>query len=186
MLYSVDASGVRRSTNVIMNRNEGKKSWRLKKKRSPRNRIPLVLSSSFPSPSSLSRRLSPPHIEEQSRTNKVARQKQSYNHSSGSKSFLQRHHKFAEQRAESVDHVELFQKTHVHVAFHRGCTYRIKYWNSSPSLSQRVVSHSLRMRYAIRCWVNDQATQKALVGDPSRKPARRHVRAVSWCHVRNP
>uniref|UniRef100_A0A9I9EA32 CACTA en-spm transposon protein n=1 Tax=Cucumis melo TaxID=3656 RepID=A0A9I9EA32_CUCME len=27
----------------------------------------------------------------------------------------------------------------------------IKYWNSNPSLPQRVVSHSLRMRYAIRC-----------------------------------
>ncbi|KAA0054537.1 NBS-LRR type resistance protein [Cucumis melo var. makuwa] len=41
-----------------------------------------------------------------------------------------------------------------------------------------VVSHSLKMRYAIRCWVDDQATQKALVGDPSRRPAERRVQAV--------
>uniref|UniRef100_A0A9I9E5H2 NBS-LRR type resistance protein n=1 Tax=Cucumis melo TaxID=3656 RepID=A0A9I9E5H2_CUCME len=74
-------------------------------------------------------------FQEQSRTNKAARQKQPYNHSSGSKS--------------------------------------IKCWNSNPSLPQRVVSHSLRMKYAIRCWVDDQATQKALVGDPSQRPAER-------------
>uniref|UniRef100_A0A9I9EDD2 NBS-LRR type resistance protein n=1 Tax=Cucumis melo TaxID=3656 RepID=A0A9I9EDD2_CUCME len=54
----------------------------------------------------------------------------------------------------------------------------IKCWNSNPSLPQRVVSHSLRMRYAIRCWVDDQATQKTLVGDPSRRPAERQVQAV--------
>ncbi|XP_050935042.1 uncharacterized protein LOC127143842 [Cucumis melo] len=54
----------------------------------------------------------------------------------------------------------------------------IKCWNSNPSLPQRVVSHSLRMRYAIRCWVDDQATQKALVGDQSRRPAGRRVQAV--------
>uniref|UniRef100_A0A9I9EIQ9 NBS-LRR type resistance protein n=1 Tax=Cucumis melo TaxID=3656 RepID=A0A9I9EIQ9_CUCME len=44
--------------------------------------------------------------------------------------------------------------------------------------TQRVVSHSLRMRYAIRCWIDDQATQKALVEDPSQRPAGRRVRAV--------
>uniref|UniRef100_A0A9I9EGV8 NBS-LRR type resistance protein n=1 Tax=Cucumis melo TaxID=3656 RepID=A0A9I9EGV8_CUCME len=36
-----------------------------------------------------------------------------------------------------------------------------------------VVSHSLRIRYVIRCWVDDLATQKVLVGDPRPKPARR-------------
>ncbi|KAA0055056.1 CACTA en-spm transposon protein [Cucumis melo var. makuwa] len=46
--------------------------------------------------------------EEQSRTNMAARQKQPYNHSTGSKSFLQSQHKLAEQRGESVDCVELF------------------------------------------------------------------------------
>ncbi|KAA0032152.1 CACTA en-spm transposon protein [Cucumis melo var. makuwa] len=40
----------------------------------------------------------------------------------------------------------------------------IKCWNSSPSLPQRVVSHSLGMRYALRCWVDDQAIQKAWLG----------------------
>uniref|UniRef100_A0A9I9EK54 NBS-LRR type resistance protein n=1 Tax=Cucumis melo TaxID=3656 RepID=A0A9I9EK54_CUCME len=53
-------------------------------------------------------------------------------------------------------------------------------------LPQRVVSHSLRMRYAIRCWVDDQATQKALVGDPSRRPVGRRVRAVHRHLVRSP
>ncbi|KAA0045596.1 NBS-LRR type resistance protein [Cucumis melo var. makuwa] len=38
----------------------------------------------------------------------------------------------------------------------------IKCWNSNPNLPHRVVSHSLRMRYAIGCWVDDLATQKAL------------------------
>uniref|UniRef100_A0A9I9E529 NBS-LRR type resistance protein n=1 Tax=Cucumis melo TaxID=3656 RepID=A0A9I9E529_CUCME len=49
-----------------------------------------------------------------------------------------------------------------------------------------VDNHSLRMRYAIRCWVNDQATQRALVGDPSRKPARRKMQTVPQHHVRSP
>ncbi|KAA0037464.1 NBS-LRR type resistance protein [Cucumis melo var. makuwa] len=62
----------------------------------------------------------------------------------------------------------------------------IKCWNSSSSLPQRVVSRSLGMRYAIRCWVGDQATQKALVRDPSRRSARRRVRAVPRCHVLSP
>ncbi|KAA0065433.1 NBS-LRR type resistance protein [Cucumis melo var. makuwa] len=42
------------------------------------------------------------------------------------------------------------------------------------------------MRYAIRCWVDDQATQKALVGDPSRRPAERQVQAVRRHLVRSP
>ncbi|KAA0036833.1 NBS-LRR type resistance protein [Cucumis melo var. makuwa] len=62
----------------------------------------------------------------------------------------------------------------------------IKCWNSNLSLPQRVVSHSLRIRYAIRCWVDDQATQKALVGDPSRGPAERRVQAVRRHLVRSP
>ncbi|KAA0046157.1 CACTA en-spm transposon protein [Cucumis melo var. makuwa] len=52
-------------------------------------------------------------LQEQSRTNKAARQKQPYNQSSGSKSFLQRQHKLIEQRWESVYRVELFRKTNV-------------------------------------------------------------------------
>ncbi|KAA0043360.1 CACTA en-spm transposon protein [Cucumis melo var. makuwa] len=41
-------------------------------------------------------------FQEQSRTNKAARQKQSYNHSSGSKSFLQRQYELAERKGESA------------------------------------------------------------------------------------
>ncbi|KAA0062643.1 CACTA en-spm transposon protein [Cucumis melo var. makuwa] len=52
---------------------------------------------------------------QQSRTNKAARQKQPYNHSSGSKSFLQRQYELAVRKGESVDRVELFQETHVRV-----------------------------------------------------------------------
>ncbi|XP_050940280.1 uncharacterized protein LOC127149120 isoform X2 [Cucumis melo] len=52
-------------------------------------------------------------FQEQSRTNKAARQKQPYNHSSGSKSFLQRQHELAERRGQPVDRVELFRETHV-------------------------------------------------------------------------
>uniref|UniRef100_A0A9I9EJX6 CACTA en-spm transposon protein n=1 Tax=Cucumis melo TaxID=3656 RepID=A0A9I9EJX6_CUCME len=52
-------------------------------------------------------------FQEQSRTNKAARQKQPYNHSSGSKSFLQRQHELAERRGKSVDRVELFRETHI-------------------------------------------------------------------------
>ncbi|TYK30755.1 CACTA en-spm transposon protein [Cucumis melo var. makuwa] len=54
-------------------------------------------------------------MQEQSRTNKVARQKQPYNYSSGSKSFLQRQHELAEKKGKSIDCVELFWKTHVRV-----------------------------------------------------------------------
>ncbi|KAA0045075.1 CACTA en-spm transposon protein [Cucumis melo var. makuwa] len=50
---------------------------------------------------------------EQSRTNKAARQKQPYNHSSGSKSFLQRQYELAERRGQPINRVELFWETHV-------------------------------------------------------------------------
>ncbi|TYJ98058.1 CACTA en-spm transposon protein [Cucumis melo var. makuwa] len=52
-------------------------------------------------------------MQKQSRTNKAARQKQPYNHSSGSKSFLQQQYELAERRGQSIDRVELFLKTHV-------------------------------------------------------------------------
>ncbi|TYK27699.1 CACTA en-spm transposon protein [Cucumis melo var. makuwa] len=52
-------------------------------------------------------------FQEQSWMNKAARQKQPYNHSSGSKSFLQRQYELAERKRESVDRVELFRETHV-------------------------------------------------------------------------
>ncbi|KAA0060252.1 CACTA en-spm transposon protein [Cucumis melo var. makuwa] len=75
-------------------------------------------------------------MEEQSRTNKAARQKQPYNHSNGSKPLLQQQHELAEKKG----------------------------------------------KYS----VDDQATQKALVGDPSRRSTRRRVRAVPRRHVRSP
>ncbi|KAA0044880.1 CACTA en-spm transposon protein [Cucumis melo var. makuwa] len=56
-------------------------------------------------------RANPPN--QQSRTNKAAKQKQPYNYSSGSKSFLQRYYELAERRGQLVDRVELFRKTHV-------------------------------------------------------------------------
>ncbi|KAA0037213.1 CACTA en-spm transposon protein [Cucumis melo var. makuwa] len=58
-------------------------------------------------------RANPPNALEQSRTNKAARQKQPYNHSSGSKSFLQRQYELAERRGQPIDRVELFRETHV-------------------------------------------------------------------------
>ncbi|TYK14211.1 CACTA en-spm transposon protein [Cucumis melo var. makuwa] len=58
-------------------------------------------------------RANPPNALEQSRTNKAARQKQPYNHSSGSKSFLQRQYELAERKGQPVDRVELFRETHV-------------------------------------------------------------------------
>ncbi|KAA0051709.1 CACTA en-spm transposon protein [Cucumis melo var. makuwa] len=45
--------------------------------------------------------------------NKGARQKQPYNHSNESKSFLQRQHELADKKWKWVDCVELFRKTHV-------------------------------------------------------------------------
>ncbi|KAA0033282.1 CACTA en-spm transposon protein [Cucumis melo var. makuwa] len=77
-------------------------SRRSKKKRSPHRRIPLVPSPSLLLPLSLSYGLSPLHIE-----------KQPYNLSNRSKSFLQRQHELAEQRGESVVRVELSWETHV-------------------------------------------------------------------------
>ncbi|KAA0067969.1 CACTA en-spm transposon protein [Cucumis melo var. makuwa] len=52
-------------------------------------------------------------FQEQSQTNKAAKKKQPYNHSSGSKSFLQRQYELAKRKGEPVDRVELFRETHV-------------------------------------------------------------------------
>uniref|UniRef100_A0A9I9EGP9 CACTA en-spm transposon protein n=1 Tax=Cucumis melo TaxID=3656 RepID=A0A9I9EGP9_CUCME len=54
-------------------------------------------------------------FQEKSQTNKVAKQKQPYNHNSGSKLFLQRQHELAEKKEESIDCVKLFRETHVRV-----------------------------------------------------------------------
>uniref|UniRef100_A0A9I9DRG4 CACTA en-spm transposon protein n=1 Tax=Cucumis melo TaxID=3656 RepID=A0A9I9DRG4_CUCME len=58
-------------------------------------------------------RANPPNALEQSRTNKAARQKQPYNHSSESKSFLQRQYDLAERKEKSIDCVELFWESYV-------------------------------------------------------------------------
>ncbi|KAA0051501.1 NBS-LRR type resistance protein [Cucumis melo var. makuwa] len=77
--------------------------------------------------------------------------------------------------------VELFREAHVRAGMFvlqaaEDAHNQMLELQSQPT--QRVVSHSLRMRYAIRCWIDDQATQKALVEDPSQRPAGRRVRAV--------
>ncbi|KAA0048153.1 reverse transcriptase [Cucumis melo var. makuwa] len=128
-------------------------------------------------------------FQDQSRTNKAIRQKQPYNHSSGSKSFLQRQYELTERRGQPIDRVELFRETHIRAGTFvsqaaEDAHNQMLELQSQPTPG--VVSHSLRMRYAIRCWVDDQATQKALVGDPSRRPAERQVQAVRRHLVRSP
>ncbi|TYK01073.1 CACTA en-spm transposon protein [Cucumis melo var. makuwa] len=87
-----------------------------------------------------------------------SRQKQPYNHSSGSKSFLQRQYELLrEKESRSIVWSCSGKDT---FGLGRSCRRAsrmriIKCWNSNSSLPQRVVSHSLRMRYAIRCWVDD-------------------------------
>ncbi|KAA0047152.1 hypothetical protein E5676_scaffold109G00260 [Cucumis melo var. makuwa] len=54
-------------------------------------------------------------LQEQSRMNKTAKQKQPYNHSSESKLFLQRQYELAGRKGKLVDRVELFRETHVRV-----------------------------------------------------------------------
>ena len=44
--------------------------------------------------------------------NEAVRTNQPYNHSSGTKSFLQRQHELIEQRDHPIDCVELFWETH--------------------------------------------------------------------------
>ncbi|TYK20284.1 CACTA en-spm transposon protein [Cucumis melo var. makuwa] len=61
------------------------------------------------------------------------------------------HHELAEQRGESISHVELFRQTHV-----RDGTFV-----SQAMEDTHVVSHSLGMRYARQYWIDDQTTQKA-------------------------
>ncbi|TYK21068.1 NBS-LRR type resistance protein [Cucumis melo var. makuwa] len=62
----------------------------------------------------------------------------------------------------------------------------IKCLNSSPNLPQMVLNYSLGMRYVRLCWVDDRATQKALVGDSSPSPARRPMQVVPRPQIRNP
>ncbi|KAA0057523.1 (R)-mandelonitrile lyase 1-like [Cucumis melo var. makuwa] len=51
-------------------------------------------------------------LQLQSSMNRAAREKQPYNYSSGTKSFLKQQHELAEQRDHLINHVELFKETH--------------------------------------------------------------------------
>ncbi|KAA0066656.1 CACTA en-spm transposon protein [Cucumis melo var. makuwa] len=76
---------------------------------------------------------------------------------------------------ESVDRVELFRKIHVRVGMFVSPVTEDAHNQMLELQSQPTLEGSrplTGMRYTIRCWVDDQATQKALVGDPSLRPAR--------------
>ncbi|KAA0049567.1 CACTA en-spm transposon protein [Cucumis melo var. makuwa] len=60
------------------------------------------------------------------------------------------------------------------------------YNDNTTSLSNEVLSHSLRTRYVRLVWVDDRANQKVLVGDPSPSLARQPMLAVPRPHVCNP
>ncbi|KAA0050066.1 CACTA en-spm transposon protein [Cucumis melo var. makuwa] len=90
-------------------------------------------------------------------------------------------YELAERRGQPVDRVELFWKTHIRAGTFvsqaaEDAHNQMLELQSQPT--QRVVSHSLRIRYAIRCWVDDQATQKAFGWGPKPK-ARRTASASS-------
>uniref|UniRef100_A0A9I9E577 CACTA en-spm transposon protein n=1 Tax=Cucumis melo TaxID=3656 RepID=A0A9I9E577_CUCME len=70
--------------------------------------------------------------------------------------------------------------------FEMGLSYRRPQRIHIPSLPPRVLSHSLRTRYARLCWVDDHGTQKTLVRDQSPRLARRLVRAMPRPRVCNP
>ncbi|KAA0056491.1 CACTA en-spm transposon protein [Cucumis melo var. makuwa] len=107
-------------------------------------------------------------FQEQSWTNKAARQKQPYNHSSESKPFLQQQHELIEQRGESVDRVELFWQTHIQDRTFvsqaaEDARNQMLELHSQPT-PEGTQCHYLGMRYARQCWIVNRATQKALVG----------------------
>ncbi|KAA0048572.1 CACTA en-spm transposon protein [Cucumis melo var. makuwa] len=122
---------------------------------------------------------------EQPRTNKVAIEKQPYNHSSGFKSFLQRKHELTEERGQLVVRVELFKETlpiKVSNSFHRlPQTHITKCWNYCLHPPQYVLNHSLGTRYVRPFWVDDRATQKVLVGTLS--PSHGRVVAILRVHI---
>ncbi|KAA0043174.1 CACTA en-spm transposon protein [Cucumis melo var. makuwa] len=72
--------------------------------------------------------------------------------------------------------MELFRETHVRAGTFLSQTIENAHNQMLKLQSQPTLDgsqHSLGMRYAIRSWVDDQTTQKALVGDLSRRPTRR-------------
>ncbi|KAA0066194.1 CACTA en-spm transposon protein [Cucumis melo var. makuwa] len=96
-------------------------------------------------------------FQEQSWTNKAAKQKQPYNHSTGSKSFLQRQYELAERKGEWVDRVDLFRKTHPTPE------------GSQPLSEDEICDQVLGRR---------PGYSKGLGWGPKPKPAKRRVQAV--------
>uniref|UniRef100_A0A9I9E7I1 CACTA en-spm transposon protein n=1 Tax=Cucumis melo TaxID=3656 RepID=A0A9I9E7I1_CUCME len=95
-------------------------------------------------------------FQKQSWTNKAARQKQPYNHSSGSKLFLQRQHRLDERKGKSIDRVELFQKTHVRAGTFVSQAVEDAH-NQMLELQSQPTQEGSEMRYAIRNGTNAKA-----------------------------
>ncbi|TYK11950.1 CACTA en-spm transposon protein [Cucumis melo var. makuwa] len=128
-------------------------------------------------------------MQEQSRTKKAARQKQPYNHSSGSMSFLQRQYELAERKGELVDHVKLFQETHVRAGTFMSQAVEDAHNQMLELQSQPTLEGSQPLSEDEIC---DQVLgrrpgySKGLGGDPSRRPGERRVQAVHRHLVRSP
>uniref|UniRef100_A0A9I9EG87 NBS-LRR type resistance protein n=1 Tax=Cucumis melo TaxID=3656 RepID=A0A9I9EG87_CUCME len=59
---------------------------------------------------------------------------------------------------------------------------KIRCWNSSPNLSQKVLNNYQGMRYARLFWVDDRATQKVFVEAPSLSHGRVVAIHQVWAH----
>ncbi|KAA0063006.1 CACTA en-spm transposon protein [Cucumis melo var. makuwa] len=129
-------------------------------------------------------------MHEQSRTNKAARQKQPYNHSSRSKSFLQRQHELCEQRGESIDRVELFRQTHVRdgMLVSQAAEYAHVISNArTPVSAYPEVSQPLSVDEICETVLGRRPDySKGLGWGPKSKAARQPTRAIPQCHVCSP
>ncbi|KAA0066408.1 CACTA en-spm transposon protein [Cucumis melo var. makuwa] len=102
---------------------------------------------------------------EQSRVNKAAKPKQPYNNRNESKSFLQRQHNLTEERGYPVDRVELFREAHASRTsefISQAAVDTIKCWNFSLSPPERVLNHSLQMRYMRPFWASLENTNSLI------------------------
>ncbi|TYK04955.1 CACTA en-spm transposon protein [Cucumis melo var. makuwa] len=94
---------------------------------------------------------------------RAAKANQSYNYSSGSKSFLQRQHELAEKRGQPIDRVKLFKETHtwnglfILQAATDAHTQMLELQSQPTLKGSQPIS---RERYARPFWVDDRATQK--------------------------
>ncbi|KAA0041466.1 CACTA en-spm transposon protein [Cucumis melo var. makuwa] len=105
-------------------------------------------------------------FQKQSWTNKAARQKQPYNHSSGSKLFLQRQHRLDERKGKSIDRVELFQKTHVRAGTFVSQAVEDAH-NQMLELQSQPTQEGSEMRYAISVSFRNGTNAKADIGHDS-------------------